>query len=404
MRAHPRRSPLRPLKAAAALGGLLGLSGCLDVFAPVRPPPDPREIARNAFGREALAWFTPDSAGAGTMVPELSGAHVYFERDMYLVSGGDILSPAQLVALDRGSGQVAWQGPINTAGNAAVARGVVGAVWGSLMMFDQASGAPVHTYRFGTTSLSSNVVSDGSRFYVATHDGHAVAVDPATGEAAWTTRLAQGPVSPGFGVTLSGEVLAVAVKHFGTGPAAPDSGIVAVLDRATGAVRWRAALQGAADPGIVSPPAIVDGVVVVVTQGHDVRAFDLQTGAPRWQADVSFAAQEFASDGLAACEGLVIVPTGELGLAALDAATGALRWRLRDIEEGSLHGVQCAHGTAMTVGNRVTLFDARTGALRVAHPRDPTAADPGFWITAATRDEAFLYVATSIGYAKVRVP
>lgn len=403
MRADPHRSRLRFLEAAAALACLLGLTACLDVFAPVRPPPDLRDIAETAFGADALVWFTPDSAGAGTMVPELSGAHVYFERDMQ-VSGGQVASQARLVALDRGSGQVAWQGPINTAGNAAVARGVVGAVWGSLMMFDQASGAPVHTYRFGATSLSSNVVSDGSRFYVATHDGHAVAVDPATGQAAWTTRLAQGPTSPGFGVALSGDALAVAVKHFGTGAAAPDSGIVAVLDRATGAVRWRAALQGVADPGIVSPPAIVDGMVVVVTQGHDVRAFDLQTGAPRWQADVSFATLEFASDGLAACEGRVIVPTGDLGLAGLDAATGALRWRRRDIGQGSLHGVQCAHGTALTVGGGVSLFDARTGTLRLAHPRDLAAVPPGFRIRAATRDEAFLYVATSIGYAKVRVP
>lgn len=403
MRSHPRLSPLRPLKAAAALVCLPGLSACLDVFAPVRRPPDPRDVAEDAFGKDALVWFTPDSVGGSTMRPELSGAHVYFERAARLEPGGDILSRPQLVAVDHGSGQAAWQGTIITAENAAVARGVVGAVWGSLAMFNQASGAPVHDYRFGTTSLSSNVVSDGERFYVATHDGHAVAVDPATGEAAWTTRLAQGPTAPGFGVALSGDDLAVAVKHFGTYPA-QDSGVVAVLDRATGAVRWRAAMQGAADPGIVEPPVIAGEVVIVVTQGHDVRAFDLRTGAPRWQADVSFAAQEWAGEGLAACEGLVIVPTGDLGLAALDAATGALRWRRPDLQEGSLHGVQCAHGTVMTLGAGLRIFDARTGSPRAAYPRSPATVNSRFWIAAATRDEAFLYVSTTVGYAKVRAP
>lgn len=195
----------------------------------------------------------------------------------------------------------------------------------------------------------------------------------------------------------------MALKYFSMS-AAPDSGIVAVLDRATGAVRWRTALQAGANAGIVVPPVIVGDVVVVVTQGHDVRAFDLRTGAPRWQADVSFAAQEWASDGLAACEGLVIVPTGELGLAALDAATGALRWRRGNLEEGSLRSVQCAHGTVMTLGAGLRIFDARTGEPRAAYPRGPAVADPGFWIAAATRDEAFLYVATTVGYAKVRAP
>jgi glucose dehydrogenase len=70
-------------------------------------------------------------------------------------------------------------------------------------------------------------------------------------------------------------------------------------------------MQPGANPGIVEPPVIVGEVVIVVTQVHDVRAFDPRTGAPRWRADVSFAAREWASEGLA-CEGLVIVPTGDL--------------------------------------------------------------------------------------------
>lgn len=377
----------------------LTLSGCFLDRLPTESQ-RPAAVARAAFG-DALVWFTADDDGAGSMKPALAGEHVYFERDR-LAAGG---APSELVAVDRGTGAIAWAGPMIAGENAAIAGDAVGAVWGSLSIFDRASGARRHAFTPGTTPLSGNVVSDGARFYVLTHDARAVAVDPVTGQAVWTTPLAGGPETVGSGVAVEGDALAASAKHFSRS-AQGDSGIVAVLERATGAVRWRVAVRGAADPGIVEPPVIAAGLVIVVTQGHDVRAFDLATGALRWQVDASFSSNEWGSNGLAGCEGVVIVPTGDLGLAGLDAATGAVRWRRGDLGEGSLFSVRCSHGTAMALGSvGLQVFDARTGDRRARYPvREPAAAGREFWISSVVRDDQYLYVGTTYGFARVRAP
>ncbi|HEX8905481.1 MAG TPA: PQQ-binding-like beta-propeller repeat protein, partial [Longimicrobiaceae bacterium] len=330
---------------------------------------------------------------------------VYFERELDITWNGTVLGPARLVALDRATGERIWSNPIVTGKNAAVAGSWVAAIWGGLPIFDRATGSPASIYRYGRTSLSGNVVSDGSRFYMTTYTGHAVAVNPATGAAEWDTNLAGSATTTGFGVALSGDALAAVLKHFRAGGTQRDSGIVAVLDRATGALRWRRTLDPSiADPGIGDPPVIVGDLVIVVTMGHDVRAFDLRTGELRWQADASYAIQEFGSGGLAACDGMVIVPTGDLGVAALDAATGQVRWR-RGVPDGSLFTVSCSYGTVITVGGRTRVLDAATGQQRALYPMiEPDPRRDPFWIDSVTRDDQYLYVGSTFGYAKVKAP
>lgn len=393
---HPPR-----FRAATAVLGLLALAGCWD------SPFDPDEnqpVGEAAFGR-ALAWFADDSAGGGSMRPLLNGAHVYFERDLAGM-GGTPASPSQLIALDRQSGAEAWASPMTAAHNVAVAGGRVGAVWGSLVIVDPATGARRHQYIVPQTTLNTNVASDGARFYAATHDGRAVAIDPATGATVWATDLSSSGATSGFGVSVAGEVVAVSLKHFGMSAADRDSGFVAVVERATGALRWRRRIEGAADPGVVDAPLIMGDVVVAVTQGHDVRAYDLATGALRWQMDASFASPdtEYGSRGLAGCEEMAIIPTGNLGLMAVDAGTGRLHWRLGNLGEGSLFSVQCSHGTVLTLGAGLRVLDARTGSPRATYPLDEPAGNREFWINSVARDAEYLYVGTTYGYAKVRAP
>ncbi|HEX6910765.1 MAG TPA: PQQ-binding-like beta-propeller repeat protein [Longimicrobium sp.] len=391
-------------RAAAALW-LLALSACFE--GGDNPfTPGGGNAGTAAFGAEALEWWTPDSIGGWTMVPLLNGPNVYFERDMQ-VAGGVVTRSAELVALDRADGGEVWSSPIITASNAVVAGGRIGPVWGSLPIFDPATGTRLHTYRFGETSLSGTVASDGARFYATTHDGYAVAVNPATGTAAWETNLAGGANTAGFGVAVAGEAVAVTLKHLAASTADRDSGIVAVLERGTGAVRWRTRVQSN-DPAIVEPPVVVAGMVIVVTQGHDVRAYNLQTGALVWSFDASAApgTGEVASHGLAACEDLVVVPTGGMGLVALTATTGAPRWQLGDIGGGSLLGVQCENGRVLALGGGLRVFNAYTGARLAVYPRrePPPLNGRSFTITGAVSDGEFLYVATSHGYAKVQAP
>jgi outer membrane protein assembly factor BamB len=392
----------RVRRVILALAAALALGACDDLLVPMR---DPTAAADLAFGASRVEWFVPDPVGGWTMQPALTATHVYFERDAEITPAGTVVKRAQLVALDRATGAPSWAQTMGTAENAAVAGDVIGAVWGSLPMFDRVTGAPLPVFRYGETSLSGNVVSDGERFYVLTHDGHALAVSPRSGAADWDVDLARPGSATGFGVALEGDALAVTLKHFGHATTARDSGIVAVLDRATGAVRWRAEVGGGHDPGITDPPVITAGLVVARTGGHDVRAWDLGTGALRWRVDARRTAANYGSSGLAACDGMVIATTAELGIVALDARTGAVRWQARSDDLGSLSTLECSYGTVLARGSGLAVYDARTGERRARYPiRDPDDGRRQFMIASVTRDAEFLYISTTYGYAKVRAP
>lgn len=399
-RPHPPARASR-LRAFAVIAATFALSGCLrDVFFP-RERETPERAVQRVFGKTAVQWFTPYEAG-GDMQPLLDGTRVYFDGHMGVAPDG--MSLRTLVALDRGTGALAWRTPVTSSGSAAFAADRLGAGRAQLGIYDPASGELRGTYTPGQRTLSGNLVSDGTRFYAATFAGYVVAVNAATGHPAWEMSLAGAPQTTGFGVALSGDAVAVALKHFG--PDVPrDSGIVAVVERETGAVRWRTTMQGPSDRGIVEPPVIVGGLVIVVTQGHALRAYDVLTGALRWQADATLAPQGVYSSGLAACEGLVIAATGAPGIAAFDAATGALRWQRGGLG-GSTYRVQCSHGTVMTIGaETLQVFDALTGTRRAQYPgRDPGRGDHSFWIASVVRDEQSLYVSTSLGVVKVTAP
>jgi putative pyrroloquinoline-quinone binding quinoprotein len=364
-------------------------------------------VADRIFGRGRARWFIPDDVGAWTMQPLLDGPCVYFSRNLPLSPSGSVIGEPELRALHRDTGATVWKGGIpSSAHNAAVAGDVVGTVWGSLAMFGRASGVPTRVFRYDSTSLSGNVVADGGLFYVGSHDGHVLAVDAATGSIQWDRDLAGGSSTTVFGLALSGDALAVTLKRFRKTGSEADSGIVAVLDRTTGAQRWRLILEGAGDEfAIVEAPVLATGLVVVITQGFHVQAFDLQTGAARWRQNVSMIAGNYTSRGLTACDDLVIAPTGDLGLVALDAVTGAVRWRLGDLDIGSLWRLECSFNTILVLGSSMQVLDARTGALRAHYPvREPDDWRREFYITSATRDENSLYVGSTFGYARVIAP
>lgn len=385
-----------------AVASLLALAACESPLGPLAGGGG--TAADQAFGAVHVRWFIPDPVGGWTMTPELAGPYVYFERGLHISSAGMVVDRAKLVALDRQTGAEIWSQPIVSGENAAVAGNVIGAVWGSLPMFDRATGAPLPVFRYGPTSLSGNVATDGERFYVLTHNGHALAVNPGQGTTAWDADLAGSGSATGFGVAVADDVVAATLKHFGSTAAPGDSGIVAVLDRASGAVRWRAAVGGGQDPGITDPPVIAGGLVVT-RGGHQVRAWDLRNGVERWRFDARGSGVNYGGSGLASCEGMIIAPTADLEIVALDAATGAARWRVNAQDLGSLSSLDCSYGTVLARGSRLAVLDARSGARRARYPiRDPDDGRREFYIAAATRDAEFLYVSTTYGYVKVDAP
>lgn len=380
------------------------LSGCTDVTGPYESPQRAIALGERIFGAGKVHWFIPDSVGAWTMHPLLDGSQVYFNRSRPISATGAVLGPAELRAMDRATGALVWKGTIVSAMNAAVAGNMVGAVWGSLPIFDRATGVRTHLFSFAPTSLSSNVVSDGIRFYVGSHDGHVLAVNPTSGAVVWNQRLAGGLSTVVHGLGVSDDALAVTLKHFRTAGEKSDSTIVAVLDRQTGALRWRRAF--AAPPGSdgVQIPIIANGQVIFATHRHEVYAFDLATGVPRWHRNVAFSTVPYGSNGLDVCDGMVIMATGDLGLIAMAETSGATRWRLPDLRDGSLARLECSYGTVLVGGSSLHVFDARTGALRARYPVREPDGPREFYIASVTRDAESLYVGTTYGYARVAAP
>ena len=372
---------------------ILAAMACSDQPTEPRDRTGPTTLADSIFGIGRTQWFTTDEGGAWLMVPALDEGRVYFERDA-----------GELIALDRTTGALLWHSPFITANNAVIAGNFVGAPWGSLPIFDRVTGQETNHFLYGPTSLSGNAVSDGTNFYVGTHNGHVLGINASTGASVFDTDVGLGHAIA-HGTTVSGNLVAVTLAQAGPFLDA-DSGFVAVVHRNGGALRWRVTLPDTlVNPGITEPPLIVGGLVIVRTWGHAVYALDLFSGAISWSADMSFGQPRTANGGFAACDGHVIVPGGDLGLSSINVTNGSTTWHRSDLGEGSLFNVQCLNGTVIARSGRLRILDAATGADLARYPIiEPFDDVREFFIASATRDETSLYIGTTYGFAKVKAP
>jgi outer membrane protein assembly factor BamB len=136
------------------------------------------------------------------------------------------------------------------------------------------------------------------------------------------------------------------------------SGIVAALDRRSGAERWR---HEEPDPGDNIPwewvdIAVADGTVAVTTRGV-TNAFDEDTGRRRWRAETG------SGGGIRVAVGRGTVFTAVDELVALDAATGDRRWS-RALARAAY--APTIDGDQVLVSSNVSVeaLDAATGAVR----------------------------------------
>jgi outer membrane protein assembly factor BamB len=371
-------------------------SSCAD-----REAPRVASWAAEAFG-ENVGWSLDDPQGAGFMPPSLGATQVYFER-LVASTGSVQTGPDQLVAVDREAGRFVWGANIISAFNADTAAGFVGAPWGSLEIFNHSTGARMSSFHAPGSGTNSNVVSDGSHFFVLGFNGHAFSVDAATGASVWETNLSNATSLDGFAVTLAGSRVIAVLKYFRSTGVTEDSGIVVALDRATGAVQWRVSLGTLVQNSGAHEAAVVSGSTVVArTERHAVIALDLATGSVRWQFDAAYGHPTNGSDGLAACDGRVIVASGDFGLVALDAVSGQVIWKIGDIDQASLRGIKCSYGTVLA--GALAVFDAATGTRLGTYPHYYPYGSRDLYITGAVRDKDWIYAATSYGYAKFRAP
>jgi outer membrane protein assembly factor BamB len=376
--------------------GAFCLEACHEPTAPDRSLP---AVADTVFGAGATLWFVVDTLGGGLARGTVDQDRVYFGR-------GDFKLAGELIARDRSTGALRWHQPFNIAWNTALAGNGVAAASGSLGIFDRATGALVRQYvPPNDVSVSGNVASDGSHFFVGTYYSQVAAIDPSLGRELWRTPLASNTGTHASGIAVAGDRVAVTATYSPPIGVTTDSGIVAVLDAATGAVLWRISVAGSTavrSAAIVDPPAIAGSVVVTRSLMHQVHAYDLSSGHELWSYDATRSAFDDASDGIAACDGAIIISDGNMGLVSLDAANGAERWRLPDLQIGSLFWIDCSYGTIMTMSaGLLKIFNSQTGALLRRIPPDEHS---DIFVSSATRDADAVYVASDRGFGAIRVP
>lgn len=349
------------------------------------------------FGKGAALWFVTDTLGGSTTRPAIDQNRVYFGRGEF-TSGSD-----ELVALDHATGALRWHHLFPSARNVLLAGNIVGGGMGALSLLDRQSGAAGGWYAPpGDDAIESNTATDGTRFYVGSYYGQVSAVD-GTGREVWRTALTSNTSTPAFGIAVAGDRVAATLRYFAPTGLLPDSGIVAVLDRETGSVMWRVGIvTGDFYSAIVDPPVMLGNVVVVVTQGHRVQAYELSSGRYLWSYDASRGHPEMASYGIAGCGGAVVVSDGSMGLVSLDAATGAANWQLPDLRIGSLSWIDCSYGKVLAFSPGILkVFDALHATLL---RRVPALEQSRIFVASAGRDANALYVASDKGFGAVVLP
>ena len=373
--------------ASAALGAV----GCThEPTGPTTLTPADRAVSDSLFGKDAVLWFVADALGGGTARPAVDPDRVYFGR-------GEFALKNEIIARDRATGELRWHQQFPTAKNVVLAGSIVAGARGLLALYDGQTGNGARSYAPpDDDAIESNAATDGARFYVGTYYGQIIAIDASASEV-WRTTLASNTSTEAFGIALAGNRIAATLKYFPLTALLPDSGIVAVLDRQTGAVLWRVGIPiGEFEAAIVDAPVIIGSLVVIVTQSHQVHAYDLSSGHEVWSYDASRGHPESASYGIAGCDGAVIVSDGNRGLLALDAVSGAVNWQLPDLQIGSLSSIDCSYGTVLALSASVLkVFDASHATLL---RRVPAIEHSQIVVTSAGRDANAIYVASDRGF------
>lgn len=285
----------------------------------------PRGVAAFDPSRGAPRWrvdFVPASeASEGRFRTRLRGSGA--PKWARLVSDGRLVFAVDLDgalhALDGRTGDERWHVELAggvTATPLLVERElIVASRYGELAALSADDGARRLTRLIG--GVDAELALHGGQVVVADEDGFVVAVERATGEYAWMTRLSG--AHPEAGPVIVGDVVALAGR----------GGKLDALDAATGAPRWARTL-GETPAGLL---AFGDALVFVSADG-EVAALDAATGAPRWRHAFPYGA------GASAAQVVVRNAPVVVGDALLLALSAPPTLALLDLRRGAAIAVQ----------------------------------------------------------------
>ena len=360
--------------------------GCRDATGPLETQ---RVGEWNTFGHVRNRWYVPQ-AGYADACPTVAGNVVVFGT-------GD----GFLVARNRATGNALWQTRVNAysvdAPLLAVKDVIVALADYETVGVDRTSGQVLWYYAAPPDSnawfgyppapgyLAENYAaadSDGT-VYVPAWGGSVSAVDVRTGLARWAWRLDSGYVfnSGASATAVAGDTVLAALWQNTNLSGTEMRGFLVSLDRATGHELARAALPFAPTRiggRIVATP---DAVVVASGGAGVLAAVDRRTGATRWLFSPppnQYGFRYSSASGVSGDADAVFTDGGNDHFYALNAATGKQLW------ENDLYGTPPATGTASarrvysSDGWALTIFDRQNGKVvaKVLQPgHDPQSAD-----------------------------
>ena len=341
-------------------------------------------------------WFTQEG---GPGIPDIASVGTA-DADAFYAERGRFPDPRFLTSYDRGDGSVRWSVTRDAVCSPPIVRpGRVYCAGNDLIAHDSETGAKVWTYTHSASLQLVQGTADDARVYIGvagapTGAGRALAVDAATGKLVWD-RAFEGPGWKGnwmrsMTLTPEGDLL-VAFKAEYSPPSVYTATVVAAVDPATGAERWRFVDGGPTSSRDVGGLTLWNDLVLYSdVTGQEAVAFDRRTREVIWRApftpgSFSTLRPPYVADGVAYF-------TDTLGgVFAVDARTGAPVWSA-ERPYGFLSHAVC--GDVVFGDDQIgQVLDRRTGRYLGELFDDDRATTPGQVAVA----DGVLYVSASTG-------
>lgn len=211
---------------------------------------------------------------------------------------------------------------------------------GTLLALDLGSGEVAWEQSLGEKRMAHALATDGERLFVGCEDTHSIPVpgksllasDARTGQEVWQV--------PTEAHSLSAAAVAAGNVYFTT-----SNGWLHAVDAATGQKRW-AVEHPVWGP---APPAVGEGVVCAGGRGETLVAYATADGAELWR----FSADGWFAAPLLIGAGCVYALCWDDHLYVLDAHTGRLMWRYKGERGKGLTTPPAVTGGRVFVGSRV---------------------------------------------------
>ena len=308
----------------------------------------------------ALRWET--AAGAGPIF----GTRIVHQDGVVLAT-----TQTATVAVEAGTGRLLWRyaAPAGPRGASPAEPGFVGKAY---------------------------LDADHDAAYLPAWGGTVSAVDLRTGRVRWVWSF--GPALPNragvSGVRVSGDTVFATAWHWLVPNGVRSEVSLLALDRGAGRELWRAALPGeGSGTGPWTQPLVVGNRVVTGAADGGVVAVDRASGAVAWRADgASGHVAAVLDGGVVYVDGPSSVENGLTTYLALDAATGRPRWTVKlDLAPAVHELLVTARRVHVSTGSTIIVLDRASGR-RVAEIRHPQGESTGGFASAPVEAAGRLFV------------